>query len=517
MLKMKILPYSLFLIILILSPLACNENKEANKPAIKLEIQPIGGVYIQYSDQSSSFRIGNELIERTIVIDKKSNHVLTSTFTNKLTQHNYVSSVSEEFSFRMNGTQVSGVNNIEYISHNIISNGDIKSLELNLKAKLEGVGTLNIILLYEVYSHIPAIRKWIMIENPTGSSITVDSIIPECLNLLPGLEPDIEGRDLVEYLDNKNVKGLSPVVINTNLMEGFILGNESPGATKYYNIYSKPGLVEVGMKPFSEPFAPEIQLAPGENFTCPATFVFFFKGNPMESKEVFFELVSDYVSQTNERSYSVSFENILAETTEKQVSEKVNSAKESGANIFCLSGNWMDKRGDWTYEKNAYIKNLNEQAHKLGIKFGLCVDVAVAEPDSIVLNQHPQWIVKSKDGADYKVPDTQSKLMCMGSEYTLYMAYEIDSLVKELNLDYIKLTGAIIPTDDVGGCFAEGHLHRTRGEYIWNVYDGLFALIMYLHGQHPDLIVDVSLESYNPPGSVDYALLKNSDVNWSFH
>jgi len=508
--------FKFFLIIPILLSFACNEKKETTKPTVKIEIQPLDSVYVQYSEQSSSFRIGNELIERTVVVDKKSNHILTTTFTNKLSQHNYVNTLSEEFSFRMNGAQVSGItDNIEYISHNIISNGDIKGLELNLKAKLEGIGTLNFKLLYEVYSHLPVIRKWIEIENPTGSSITVDSIVPESLNLLPGLESDIEGHDLVEYLDNKNMAGLSPVVINTHLMEGFILGNETPGVLKYYNIYSKPGLIEVGMKPYSEPYAPEIQLAPGESFTSPAIFVFFFKGNPAESKAMFYELVSEYISLTNERSYSASFEEVSAETTETQVIEKMNRAKESGANVFCLSGNWTDKRGDWTYEKNAYIKNLSEKAHESGMKLGLCVDVAVAEPDSTVFIQYPQWTVKSKDGADYKVPDTQSKLMCLGSEYALYMAYEIDSLVKELNLDYVKLTGAIIPTADVGGCFAEGHLHRTSGESIWNIYDGLFALIMYLHGEHPGLIVDVSLESYNPPGSLDYALLKNADVNWS--
>lgn len=516
MMKMKTLLYSLFFIVLILSPFACYEKKEATRPDIKIEIQPIGSVYIQYSDQSNSFRIGNELIERAVSVDKKSNRVYTSAFINKLSQHNYVNSLSEEFSLRVNGTTVSGVtDNIEYVTHNILSGVNLKGLELTFHVKLEGVGTFNLRLLYEIYSHIPAIRKWIEIENPTGSSVTVDSIIPERLSLLPGLESDIEGHDLVEYSDNKNIGGLSPVIINTNLMEGFILGNEAPGVLKYYNIYSKPGQLAVGMKPINEPYALEIPLGPGETFTSPATFIFFFNGDLVESKAMLSEFISGYVSLTEERSNSVWFENTSPETTESQLADSISRAKGSGADVFCLDGNWTDKRGNWTYEKNTYIKNLSEQVHNAGMKFGLCVDVALAEPDSIVFTQHPQWVVKSKNGSDYAVPDTKTKLMCMGSEYALYMAYEIDSLVKELNLDYIKLTGAMIPTADVGGCFAEGHLHRTSGESLWNIYDGLFGFITYLRGENPNLIVNVSLESYNPPGALDYALLRYTDANWS--
>ena len=113
------------------------------------------------------------------------------------------------------------------------------------------------------------------------------------------------------------------------------------------------------------------------------------------------------------------------------------------------------------------------------------------------------------------MPDEEGvKMMCLGSEYAIHAAYEIDRLVEDLNLDYVKLTGHIIPDQEAGGCFAEDHVHRSSAESLWYIYEGLFALCAYLHSQHPDLIIDVSPESYHPGGTIDYSLLKHADIRW---
>ena len=106
--------------------------------------------------------------------------------------------------------------------------------------------------------------------------------------------------------------------------------------------------------------------------------------------------------------------------------------------------------------------------------------------------------------------------MCLGSEYTLYIAHEIDGLVKDLDLDYIKLAGPMIPDGESSGCFAEKHVHRSSAESLWYIYEGLFAICKHLHSQNPDLIIHVSPESYSPDGRIDYALLRYADVEWPF-
>ncbi|HGJ63965.1 TPA: hypothetical protein ENS27_01100 [bacterium] len=506
---------TLTLISIILSLFSCSVHKINPNPVIKLEVQPLDSIYIYYNEKSSLFRIGNEFIERTIFLDKKANRIYTTTFLNKSTQHNYINSLGEEFSFRINGTQISGITgNVIYKSHQIFSQVDAKGLELSFDVKLENIGTFSIRLLYEVYDHIPVIRKWIEIENKTGSSIAVDSVLMESIRLLPGIDFDIDIRDLSEYLRNKKFRGLSTVVFNTNLKEGFIIGNETPGILKYNDVYSKPGKIGIGMTQQGGQYVPQIQITPKEIFSSPGAFVFLFTGEPEQSKDRFEEFMFDYLLVNQSQKNSIQFENINPDINEAILIEKVKQTKNSGIDIFCISGNWTDRRGDWTYEKNPYIKNIAEYTHSLGMKFGLCIDLSVAETESIILDQHSQWTVKLKNGSDYEISDNKTKLMCLGSEYALYMAYEIDAIVKELNLDYIKLTGEILPIADKGGCFAVNHLHKTSLESLWYIYDGLFAIMKYLHVHNPNLIIDIDLDSYNPSGLIDYALLMNANINW---
>jgi alpha-galactosidase len=472
-------------------------------PDLRLQVQPLPGVYIQYESQSGTFQMGNELIERRISINAEEHRIFTTQFINKLSGRNYTSSLNEEFSFRANGIGISGVTgDLEYVDHKTSSAGRVKSLEINLEVKRGEIGILKVKLFYEVYPNMPIIRKWIAFENPGGSSITLDSILVESLSLLPGSQYDLEIYNTT----------LAEIVFNVNLMEGFLTGNESPGTLKYLDLYPDPGSVFIGMKPYYHKYATEIQLAPGEEFTCPGVFILFFKGKPDRAEELLAEFVNEYLAWSKPSDRSVWYENISGDVEVKEAQGKVQLAADSGADIFCLNRGWMDKRGDWNISENANLQNFSQYARDLGMKFGLGLDLAIADQESRVMAEYPQWAVKSKDGSDH-VTDDGGRMMCLGSDYTLYMAETIDSLVRELGLDYIKLNGPLIPDNEAAGCFSEDHVHRSSAESLWYIYDGLFAICEYLHTHHPSLIIDVSPESYNPGGAMDLALLKHADVS----
>ncbi len=470
---------------------------------MRLQVQPLPGVYIHYESQSGTFQIGNELIERRISVNAEEHRIFTTQFTNKLSGRNYTSSLNEEFSFRANGIRISGVTgDLEYVDHRTFSAGRMKSLEINLEVKREEIGILKVKLFYEVYPNMPVIRKWITFENSGGSSVTVDSIQLESLSLLPGSQYDLEIYNTT----------LAEIVFNVNLTEGFLTGNEFPGILKYLDLYPDPGSVFIGMKPYYHKHATEIQLAPDEEFTCPGAFILFFKGEPARAEELLAEFVTGYLSWSEPSDTSVWYENISGDVEDTEIRGKVQLAADSGADIFCLNRGWMDKRGDWNISENANLQNFSQCAHSLGMKFGLDISLAIADQESQVMAEYPQWAVKSRDGS-YHVTGDGGKMMCLGSDYTLYMVDRIDSLVKELGLDYIKLNGPMIPDDEAAGCFSEDHVHRSSAESLWYIYDGLFAICEYLHTQHPDLIIDVSPESYNPGGAIDLALLKHADVS----
>ncbi len=472
-------------------------------PDLRLQVKPLPGVYVHYESQSGTIQMGNELIERRISINAKEHRIFTTHFINKLSGHNYTSSLNEEFSFRANGTKVSGVTGDPgYADHKISSAGRMKSLEINLEVKREEIGILKVKLFYEIYPNIPIIRKWITFENSGGSLVTVDSIQVESLSLLPGPQYDLE-------IYNRPSAG---VVFNVNLTEGFLTGNEFPGILKYLDLYPDPGSVFIGMKPYYHKYATEIQLAPGEEFTCPGVFILFFKGEPETAEELLAEFATEYLAWSRPSDRSVWYENISGDVEDAEAHGKVQLAADSGADIFCLNRGWMDRRGDWNISENVNLENFSQYAHDLGMKFGLGMDLAIADQESQVMIDYPQWAVKSKDGSHHATGDG-GKMMCLGSEYTLYMVGKIDSLVRELGLEYIRLNGPMIPDNEAAGCFSEDHVHRSSAESLWYIYDGLFAICEYLHTHHPDLIIHVSPESYDPGGAIDFALLKHADVS----
>jgi len=496
---------------------SCGGRAEKDIPVLQLQVESVSSVYIQYDSRASAFRIGNELIERRISVDVEAHRIFTTAFISKLSGSNYIRSLSEEFSFRANGAKLSGVTgDFEYVSHETFGSGGVKCLAVTLRVEQEEVGALRVELVYEVCPHMPVIRKWIEIANPGGSSVTIDSIQVESLSLRPGSEYDLEvhtgSRPSIQ-----GIEALSPVVFDVHLAEGFFIGNESPGVLKYSDLYSDGSFVSIGMKPHSQNYATQIQLAPNEEFTSPAAFILFFKGGPHQAEEVLAEFVAEHLAWSRTPRYSVWYENITTDMTEQEARERVQLAAESGADIFCLGGGWASKRGDWIISKNAHLEDFGQYACDLGMKFGLSIDLAVADLDSQIIVEYPQWVVKLNDGSDYTISDGNSgKMMCLASEYAVYIAHEIDALVKELGLGYIKLTGPMIPNGEASGCFAQDHVHRSSAESLWYIYEGLSSVCKYLHSQHPDLIIDVSPESYNPGGSIDYALLKYADIAWPF-
>lgn len=508
----------LIVMILFIIPLAhCSGRVEKDTTGIRLQIQPIPYVYISYDSASQTFQIGNELVERRITINAEKRFIFTTAFINKFTGRNYVRSPGEEFSFRANGTKLSGVTgDFEYIGYDITGPGDVKGLEITLRVMREEIGNLKVMLVYEVYPHTPVIRKWLEIENPTGSLVKIDSMQVESLNLIPGSGYDLRFYD-GSASPEKNLEVLSPIIFNTVLSEGFRIGNEAPGMLNYSVLDPVGGSVYMGMRPYFQNYAFEIQLSPNENFTSPGVFILLFKGELNESEEILKKFLVECMLLSKPPGYAIWYENIIENITESEILDKAQMASRSGADIFCLSGRWMERRGDWTLNEDIHLNSLSQRISDLGMKFGLSLDLAVTDPDSQIIKEHPGWIVKSKDGSDYAVQyDTSGKMMCLGSEYALYMAYEMGNLVKELDLDYIKLTGPMIPDGQSSGCFAQEHIHRSSAESLWYIYDGLFAICNFLHNQNPGLIIQVSPETYSTEKIVDYALMKNTDAERPF-
>lgn len=474
--------------------ISCAKPPNKEESDLKIRVAPLSGVYVHYDSGQNTFRIGNELIERRISVNPEKRIASTVAFINKVSRRNYTQLLGKEFSFRANGTELSGITgDFEYVGHEISGAGGMRTLAIDFRASREGIGLLMMKLFYEVYDKTPAIRKWFEIRNSGGSSINVDSILVEALSLAPGSKYNLK------FYKNK---ALSPVVFDAQLIEGFFLGNEAPGALKYYDLYSDNSSISIGMTQHFQEHPMEIQLAPGESFTSPPAFIFLFKGEPGTAKIPLREFVTKHITWSRDQEYSVWYEGAIAES---ELQKKAKLAVGADADIFCLARKWMDKQGDWNILADANVKEIGKYIRSLDMKFGLSMKLAIADQDSQIIAEYPQLVVKSEENTGDK------KMMCLGSDYSIHVAHQLSALAGELELDYIKLTGPMIPS---AGCSADEHLHRSRAESLWYIYDGFLTICRYLHSQHPGLIVDVSPESYSSDGKIDYALLKHADIKW---
>ncbi len=222
---------SMIAILILIATASCAGRKSA--PAPRLQVGPAPSLYIQYDSRTNSFRIGNELVERRIAMNPERGFIFTTVFTNKLSGRNYISSLSKEFSLRVNGTELSGVTgDFGYVGHEVYGSGGVKGIEINLRAMRKDTGLLDLKLIYEIYTRMPVIRKWMEIENSGGSPIVIDSIQVESLSLMPGSKHDLE----VYTISSDGTEMLSPVVLDTRRMEGFLVGNEAPGVLKYSHL-----------------------------------------------------------------------------------------------------------------------------------------------------------------------------------------------------------------------------------------------------------------------------------------
>lgn len=496
--------FKIILTLLVISFFSCSGKQTTYRPErISIPVEPIDSVYIYYNSFDQTFHLGNKFMRRDISVDSNSGWILTKVLLDRSNNENYIKSLGKEFSFKANGTEISGISNsLRYVGYEIQSYLSEKLLHLNFKTRPELGLALNVRITYEIYDQYPVVRKWVEIENDSGSYTVLDSILIEWLGVDSIFMRD-QGSFTAFFLDLEGKRGL-------------IACNESPGVLKYGSAGEKD--IYVGMKPISEAYATEIHLAPGERFVSPAVSMFLFSNGIESIDKLFQEFVDNYLAIVQKRSYRVWYDDNVPDSYARMLS-RIKAVKGAGYDIFCFIGDWVDKR-HWAIGATIDPPVLNEEllvkmarnCHDYGLKFGVSIDIARVQSDSAVVEQHPEWIMKRKDGTEYELVDTKDKLMCLGSEFTLSVTYSLDEVINRLNLDYLKLGGRIMPDNSDGGCHSKEHLHRSPAESWRYFYEGLFAMISYLRMRHPEIIIDVAPESYDPSGKIDVSLMKYVNV-----
>ena len=189
---------------------------------------------------------------------------------------------------------------------------------------------------------------------------------------------------------------------------------------------------------------------------------------------------------------------------------------------------WGANYGDWlvdTVKLKHGLKAVFDNIKSLGMKPGLWISLASVTKDAQVFRNHPEWLVKNRNGSFGNIhysgsADDGFYSASFGTGWKDYIQGKIDGLVKEYGLQYAKLDLAVVTSpyinnDSVSGSYATDHpYYRDHNESFIVSYERLLELFDALHQLDPDLFIDCTFESVGKLHLMDYAFAERVEGNW---
>ncbi|MGH2371788.1 MAG: alpha-galactosidase, partial [Chloroflexota bacterium] len=142
--------------------------------------------------------------------------------------------------------------------------------------------------------------------------------------------------------------------------------------------------------------------------------------------------------------------------------------------------------------------------HKMGMRFGLWVAFGVADPESRLLRQHPEFRarqpVPARTGIDGSLP------LCLARAQP-WLEGELARIVREYRIDWLKFDQPM-----VAACldFSHGHDPSVRGSLHAN-NQAFYDLLTSLRRQFPDLFIE---STFDGAGYLDYGVFARSHSAW---
>lgn len=215
---------------------------------------------------------------------------------------------------------------------------------------------------------------------------------------------------------------------------------------------------------------------------------------------------------------AVYFDHDLARLT-----QLADVAAQVGVERFVVDDGWFGSRrddttglGDWQVSPQVWpdgLEPLAEHVHGLGLQFGLWFEPEMANPDSDLARDHPDWLLvrpptgdPARDAARWpRLSRTQVLVDLAHPEAYAYLLDAVSGLVSRLGIDYIKwdqnrnLHEAVRAS---GGTLAPAVHEQTLAFY---------RLLDELRARHPRL----EIESCASGGArVDLGVLERTDRIW---
>jgi len=405
-------------------------------------------------------------------------------------------------------------------------------------------------LIYLLYPNLPAVRKQLTIINTGNEPLKVEEIDVEYLSLI-----NTASYNSWIYRQYARYKHLGPyvgdwndplvIVHSLNVRCGIAIGNEAIGVIKRTACFEDGISISTGFTHRDQEFPFRKWVEQGQQFTTPFVFTVLYQGHDDPSWALNVTVPDLVRRHLGMRVDQLEKKPMFVYNTWFPFSHNINdtlvyslakAAAECGVEEFIIDDGWQTNLndrllyGDWIIDKRKFPNGLRpvfDSIKTLGMKPGLWLSLASAQPGSKPLNEHPEWFVRDKEGRithlhtgiNYAAPSAnQSYTACMGTEWKEYIKEKILFCVREHGLTYAKLDLAVVCSAyqfERTGCHAADHpYHKDREESYYVLYQRTMEIFDELHAESPDLFIDCTFETAGKAQLMDYGIAQYAEGNW---
>ena len=497
----SMLEFSGCFLLIVIGGLGCSQHQTIISPAdLRAQLHPLKTIetYAGFDATSNLLYFGNRFVERQLYVNKNRKPVQTIGYVYKPSRQNYILLPSEEFRFRVGEIEFSGDSELlRYDSYQIEQRpGGSRRILVQLtylantedRSSADSIPTdkanpiFHLQLQYEIYADLPVIRKWFTIRNLTDSAFFLEDIVIESLPFFAAEDANLQiwetpssvlsipwaGGESAEFMILREIIGDRSVV----------LGSAAPGVLKYYQIYSDQKTVSIGLTPTAALNSVEIRVPPKQSVSSPKVWTMLFEGDLHAIDETISRVTGELSSAS-----TISITWVQMNRTQPLPS----------ADLIAVDY-------DWDSENFEVLKQVSQQVHNSGSKFG--IRLPIAELGTHFLDR-PNWRLTPIAVSYEHVQSEQGKeenrvTYCVLSDYGYYLPQAIRILLEETSADLLIFDRPIISTPDspLIGCDAYGHEHYSRAESVGLIYRWVFEFADYLHQEYPGLQLGITSTAY---------------------
>lgn len=500
---------------------------------LRSRLQPLTGLgtYAGFAPTTGVLYMGNDVIDRRMRLGKETHRMQTIRYTYKPSGQNYIDLPSEEFRFQIGDIYFSGEGDLlTYDSYQILQKiGGVKQvvIQFTYTSENEPKPSFHLWVHYEIYPNLPLIRKWMTVQNLTDSAFYLEDIAVESLSFFAAR---VDSLQIWPYSVPEQPEEIQPpwaggttavfvFVQDPGIDGGVVLGNESPGLLKHYQVYANRDTVSIGLTPTTDANGTEIRVPPERSVNSPKVWTMLLGAVPQAAVETVIRNVVAYSLTRDEDSRSE-----MPEIRWAQLSPEGHVPVESPQ-----QGNLIVFDYDWDIRHLEELKPMGQQVHENGGKLG--IRLPMAEIRMAVLNR-PAWRLtpvpmlfwrmaeadtrnaessvgrqeegkketgKERKAEQQRVSDEADRVIyCILSDYGYYLAQAVKTLLEETAADVLIFDCPILglPGSVLKGCKGFGHEHYTRAESIGAIYRWVFDFADYLHGEYPHLQLGLTATAY---------------------